>query len=253
MQKGVMFLQTLSVCLLLATLSGCIGTVKPESFASNTPVFLPEQFFAGNTRGAGILQANDGAPAKQISVTSYGRMLPDGRFQLEQTISQSTPGLPGVETTRRTWLMSKVDGPRYTATLTDAAGPVTAEAHGNLFHLKYLFKKPFVTMEQWLYLQADGRTVLNEARVYIPGRTLARLSEIIVRQEESQSGAARGEEGIVAAGSGIVELEPRGSAYVSDRAPGRCAASTSENQCLPRRDAIAYRAGTETRGKRSGG
>jgi hypothetical protein len=177
---------TLSMCawLLMGTLSGCISTVSPESFSANQPAFLPEQFFAGNTRGSGILQASNGAPAKQISVTSNGRMLPDGRFQLEQTISQSTPGTPDVQTTRRTWLMTKVDAKRYTATLTDAAGPVTAEVHGNLFHVKYLFKKPFVTMEQWLYLQADGRTVLNEARISVPGRTIARISEIIVRQEE---------------------------------------------------------------------
>lgn len=176
----------MSACMLaaLALMSGCISTVSPEAFSANTPVFLPEQFFAGSTRGSGILQAGDGTPAKQISVTSTGRMLPDGRFQLDQTISQSTPGKPNVETTSRTWLMTKVDPKRYTATLTDAAGPVTAEVHGNLFHLKYLFRKPFVTMEQWLYLQADGRTVLNEARIYLPGRTIARISEIIVREAE---------------------------------------------------------------------
>jgi hypothetical protein len=173
-----------SASLLIAALSGCISTIRPESFAVNSPVFLPEQFFSGSTRGSGILQANDGTPAKQISVISNGRMLPDGRFQLEQTISQNTPGSPNVEKTSRTWLMTKVDANHYTATLTDAAGPVTGEVHGNLLHLKYRFKKPFVTMEQWLYLQADGRTVLNEARIHLPGRTIARISEIIVRQEE---------------------------------------------------------------------
>jgi hypothetical protein len=174
----------MSACLLMAALSGCITTVSPESFSDNKPVFLPEEFFAGNTRGSGILQANDGTPARQISVTSNGRMLPDGRFQLEQTISQRIPGKPDVERTNRTWLMTKVNASRYTATLTGAAGPVTAEVHGNLVHLKYLFKRPFVTMEQWLYLQEDGRTVLNEARIYLPGRTIARISEIIVRQED---------------------------------------------------------------------
>ena len=171
-----------SICLMTA-LTGCIGTVKPESFSANSPIFLPEQFFAGATRGSGILQGSGGAPSQQISVTSNGRMLADGRFQLDQTILQSIPGKPDAEKRTRTWLMTKVDANHYTATLTDAAGPVTAEVHGNLFHLKYRFAKPLVTMEQWLYLQADGRTVLNEGRISLPGRTIARVSEIIVRQE----------------------------------------------------------------------
>lgn len=175
---------SLSAGLLMMVSSGCISTVKLEAFSNETPTFLPEQFFAGNTRGSGILQASDGTPARIIKVTSNGRMLADGRFQLEQTIAQSTPGMTDVETSRRTWVMTKVAANRYAATLTDAAGPVTAEVHGNLFHLKYLFKKPFVTMEQWLYLQADGRTVLNEGRIHLPGRTIARLSEIIVREND---------------------------------------------------------------------
>jgi hypothetical protein len=174
----------LSAGLLMTALSGCIGTVKPASFSANTPLFLPEQFFAGNTRGSGILQASDGKPSRQISVTSNGRLLADGRFQLDQTISQSTPGMPDVATSTRTWLMTKVDATHYTATLTDAAGPVTAEVHGNLLHLRYLYRQPLITVEQWLYLQADGRTVLNEGRISIPGRTIARISEIITRQSE---------------------------------------------------------------------
>lgn len=174
----------MSLYLSMAALSGCIGTVKPGSFSANTPLFLPEQFFAGNTRGSGVLQASDGTPSQQISVTSNGRMLADGRFQLDQTISQSIPGTSNIQTSSRTWLMTKVDATHYTATLTDAAGPVTAEVHGNLFHLRYLYRKPLITVEQWLYLQADGRTVLNEGRISIPGRTIARISEIIVRQQE---------------------------------------------------------------------
>jgi hypothetical protein len=55
--------------------------------------------------------------------------------------------------------------------------------HGNLFHLRYLLKRPAVYMEQWLYLQADNRTVLNEGRISIAGVTIARLSERITRSD----------------------------------------------------------------------
>jgi hypothetical protein len=37
-------------------------------------------------------------------------------------------------------------------------------------------------MEQWLYLQPDGKTVLNEGTISMPGRIIARLSEVIVRE-----------------------------------------------------------------------
>jgi hypothetical protein len=38
-------------------------------------------------------------------------------------------------------------------------------------------------MEQWLYLQPDGRTLLNEGTVRAFGIVAARLSEQIVRAE----------------------------------------------------------------------
>lgn len=162
------------LCVALA-LSGCVRPVKPESFAQNLPVFRPEQFFGKTAVGHGIIQSARGKPARQLRVDSKGSVLPDGRFRLDQTIHE------GSKVSQRHWIMTRVDDNRYTATLSDAAGLVAGEVHGNLFHLRYRFKKPFVMMEQWLYLQPDGKTVLNEGTITMPGRTIARLSEIIVR------------------------------------------------------------------------
>jgi hypothetical protein len=164
--------------LALTLLSACVKPVKPESFAGNTPIFRPEAFFGTTAIGNGVIQSAGGKPARQIRVESRGSTLPGGRFRLDQTIYE------GGKVSQRYWIMTRVDDHRYTATLSDAAGPVTAEVYGNLFHLRYLLKKPFVTMEQWLYLQKDGKTVLNEGTIRMPGRTIARLSEIIVRQGE---------------------------------------------------------------------
>ncbi len=46
-------------------------------------------------------------------------------------------------------------------------------------------------MEQWLYLQPDRRTVLNEATVRVAGLVVARLSERISRDEPSAGAAGR--------------------------------------------------------------
>jgi hypothetical protein len=37
-------------------------------------------------------------------------------------------------------------------------------------------------MEQWLYLQPDGRTVVNEATISLLGLVVARLSERITHE-----------------------------------------------------------------------
>jgi len=42
-----------------------------------------------------------------------------------------------------------VDAQHFTATLSDATGPVSAESKGNLFHLRYRLRRG-VYMEQWL-------------------------------------------------------------------------------------------------------
>ena len=164
--------------LALMMLSACVKPVRLESFAQNTPIFRPEAFFGTTAIGNGVIQSAGGKPSRQIRVESRGSILPDGRFRLDQTIYE------GGKVSQRHWIMTRLDDRRYTATLSDADGPVTAEVYGNLFHLRYMLKKPFVTMEQWLYLQSDGKTVLNEGIIRMPGRTIARLSEIIVRQGE---------------------------------------------------------------------
>ena len=40
-----------------------------------------------------------------------------------------------------------------------------------------------MTMEQWIYLQPEGRTALNHATVRMFGVAVARLSETISRAE----------------------------------------------------------------------
>ncbi len=56
------------------------------------------------------------------------------------------------------------------------------EDHGDLFHLTYRMASPAGgRMEQWTYLQPDGRTVLNEATIRLLGVVAARLSERITR------------------------------------------------------------------------
>ena len=155
-------------------LAGC-SSLAPESFVSGTPEMRPETFFAGTTRSSGVLEDRGGAPTRRLHVAGTGRPLANGDLELVQdvTFDQDAP-------TRRTWVLHRLDAHRYTASLTDAADTVQGEAYGDLFHLRYTLRSPpGGTMEQWMYLQPDGSTVVNEATIRLLGVVVARLSERI--------------------------------------------------------------------------
>ena len=163
----------------LAMLAGCAPDLSPRDFADNRPEMRPEQFFLGTTRSTGVLQNPSGSPTEMLRVEGHGQTLSDGTFRLEQRIilGQDPPRT-------RTWILRRVDADHYAGTLTDASGPVEAQAYGNLFHLTYPMNSPLGgRMEQWLYLQPDGRTVLNEATIRVFGFVVAHVSERISRQD----------------------------------------------------------------------
>lgn len=171
------FILALAPLTSVVLLGGCATTLSPSAFEAGAPQMRPESFFAGETRSSGVIESASGAPSQRMHVEGRGRSLPDGRFELVQTVS-----LEGRAPTTRTWVMTAQGPHDYVATLTDASGPVHAQAYGDLFHLTYPVKGvPFGSMEQWLYLQPDGRTVLNEAVVRVAGLAVRRLSERISR------------------------------------------------------------------------
>ncbi|MEP6778624.1 MAG: DUF3833 family protein [Gemmatimonadaceae bacterium] len=163
----------------VCSVSGCAATLKPAAFQGDVPEMRPELFFAGLTTSSGLQENRSGAPTRRFYVKGVGEALPNGEFRLKQTITfeQDAP-------TTRTFVFRRLDAHRYVATLTDASGTVRGEVYGNLLHLRYPMKHPFRgRMEQWLYLQPDNRTVLNEATIRVFGVVVARLSERITREK----------------------------------------------------------------------
>ena len=157
-------------------LSGCMAPMALGGFDSAGPVLRPEAFFAGKTQGWGVLQTRGGRPSRQFEVAGEGETDVQGRFHLHQTVTWND----GSRTTRE-WVMTRQGADGYRATLTDAKGPVTADVRGNVFHLRYRLADPAVVMEQYLYLQPDGVTVLSTGTVTALGVPVAHLSEQIVR------------------------------------------------------------------------
>ncbi|MGI8423569.1 MAG: DUF3833 family protein [Chloroflexota bacterium] len=135
-------------------------------------------FFAGHTQGKGTLDLLTGRRLS-LRVQGHGYTEADGSFRLDQIVTFEDGAVE-----KRTWRLVK-RGPRtYTGTHSNADGTVSAEMTGNQFHLRYLVRQPAVYMEQYLYLQPDGRTVLNLATITVIGQPWARLTEEITRVDE---------------------------------------------------------------------
>ncbi|MBC7841614.1 MAG: DUF3833 family protein [Gemmatimonadaceae bacterium] len=149
---------------------------EPAPALQSTPVLDPTVFFAGRTRGDGHLRVRVGAD-QIVKVNGVGRMEPDGRFRLDQRVERT-----GGDVESRTWFMTRTASNRFVASLSDASGDVHGEVDGSRFHVRYRIRQPAVYMEQWMYLQPDGRTVRNFAQVTVLGVPWARLTETIVRQ-----------------------------------------------------------------------
>ena len=163
------------VLLACMMLPGCLSSLAARPPLAPAPVLDPIAFFTGHTHGEGALEVRFGK-RREFTVEGNGYQNPDGTFQLDQTITYAS----GSVETRR-WVLERRDTTSYKATLSDASGDVSAEVTGNLFHLRYQIRQPRVFMEQWLYLQPDGRSVLNIAQVTVLGIPWARLSETITR------------------------------------------------------------------------
>lgn len=164
----------LLIALAAAGVAGCLGPLPRPSVVEH-PALRPELFFDGRTRGKGTLELLTGR-RRSFQVEGRGYTQSDGSFRLEQVVT-----FEDGEVDKRTWRMVKLDPGTYTATLSDAAGPVSAEVTGNRFHLRYRLRKPAIYMEQWLYLQPDGRSVLNLGTITLFGIPWARLTEEITK------------------------------------------------------------------------
>lgn len=137
--------------------------------------FTPRNGFGGASEGDGTLTFLLGKP-QPFHVESRGTQQADGTFRLEQTIS-----FQGQPPKDRVWIMTEVRPNHYSATLSDAAGPVTATTSGPHLSLQYRATGPLV-MHQELELMPDGKTIDNVGVITLLGIPVGHLHETITRK-----------------------------------------------------------------------
>lgn len=97
--------------------------------------FVPERVFAGASHGEGHLKLPL-RPRRPFTVQSSGVVQPDGSLRLDQTIHMDDEPARS-----RTWRMRRTGPDTYAATLSDAAGPVTARVTGSQLRLRYPLRR----------------------------------------------------------------------------------------------------------------
>ncbi len=146
-------------------------------FASGRPEFQPTKFFTGRTSSFGVMENRRGEPKEIVKTETVGEWVGD-TLRLEQDLSLGS-GKPQ----HRSWRIRKLDAHRYEATANDIVGTVRGEAYGNVFHWSFTLAlspgNPVanVRMSQWMYLQPDGRTMVNHSTIQKFGIVVAQVTE----------------------------------------------------------------------------
>ena len=161
---------------LLLTIAVAASIVGAPSFAAVKPLrFTPENGFNGQSEGNGTLTFLFGNP-RPFRVVSRGKTQANGVFRLDQRIY-----FQGKQPRDRVWFITNVSANHYSATLSDAAGPVKAVTSGSRFTLRYRVMGPLF-VRQDLKLMPDGKTIDNVGVITLLGIPVGRLKETIIRK-----------------------------------------------------------------------
>ena len=150
--------------------------MKVSDFEQGRPLFEPTEFFTGRTGSYGVMENRRGTPRQIVRTETTGRW--EGEtLHLEQDL------VVGAKRQHRSWRIRKLGGRRYEATANDVVGTVRGEATGNAFHWSFTLAlspgNPLanVRMSQWMYLQPDGKTMVNHSTITKYGVVVAQVTE----------------------------------------------------------------------------
>jgi hypothetical protein len=138
--------------------------------------FDPRQFFAGRTEGTRQLKVMF-RRHRLVHIHGTGRLDPSGSLILHQDVDQA-----GKPRKHRVWVMRSLGQQRYTATLSDALGPVAAVVTGRLMRLSFAAKGG-LQIRQEIMLAPDGQSAENRLTIHKFGLVVATLHEHIVRRD----------------------------------------------------------------------
>ncbi len=161
-------------------LTSCVS-VKSSELRAAKPQLDPATFFTGRTFSSGVIESRIGS-SRRVTTRTFGKW--EGEtLRLEQDLAFSD----GV-TQHRSWRIRRLNAHHYEATANDMVGTASGEADGNTFHWSFTLAlspgNPLanVRLTQWMYLQPDGRTLINHTTIRKFGIALAHVTEKFRRE-----------------------------------------------------------------------
>jgi len=166
------------LCGMLVAFALSADAAPPLSAAvAERPVFDPLAFFTGHTRSWGVFENAKGEPTAEIRTETWGKVV-NGELRMEQDLYFGKKPRQ-----HRSWRMRRIDAHHFEATANDIIGTAKGEAYGNAFRWTFsLATKPGnplfnVQMTQHMYLQPDGKTMINRDTIRKFGKTVAGVTE----------------------------------------------------------------------------
>jgi hypothetical protein len=140
------------------TLPLLLAAAVPASAGQPQPAIDPLSFFAGRTEGEGTIKVIMRKPFRSRS-TGQGRIERDGSLTLVQRVHEDNEPVK-----ERRWSVRKTGANRFTATMSDALGPMTIDKVGESFRFRFKLKGG-LSAEQWMTPLADGKSATNRMTV----------------------------------------------------------------------------------------
>ncbi len=174
------------LCLGIAIVCTGCASMRVSEFQDGRPILDPAEFFTGRASSSGVMENRGGSPTKRVTTTTLGHW-EGATLHLEQDIV-----LGDAKPQHRSWRIRGLDTHHFAATANDMVGTASGEAYGNVFHWSFTLAlspgNPLANlqMSQWMYLQPDGRTLVNHSTIRKFGLVVAQVSEQFRREVEAR-------------------------------------------------------------------
>jgi hypothetical protein len=146
----------------------------PTASASLQPRTDPLLFFQGRTETVGTVKIIFHKAYRTRSIGN-GRIEPDGSLLLVQKVQDE-----GKPPTQRWWRVRETAPDRFTATMSEAVGPVVIQRVGERYRFRFRLKGN-LSAEQMLTPLDGGRSALSRLTVRKMGMTVATTDGIVRR------------------------------------------------------------------------